>query len=126
MYFCFTDYWFKSNNQLDGLTYEMSFFKGSKKGRGYEIEDANHFAFKIMSENLKHLALGMSFLTRIDFMITTAIQRGSTVYVYEKTKILFTRPGELVGFTGTTVSIKRNRIVYVYNERGGIISTHAV
>ena len=59
-------------------------------------------------------------------MITTEIQRGSTVYVYEKTKILFTRPGELVGFTGTTVSIKRNRIVYVYNERGGIISTHAV
>lgn len=60
MYFCFTDYWLKSNNQLDGLTYEMSFFKGSKKGRGYEIEDANNYEFKIMSENLKHLALGMS------------------------------------------------------------------
>lgn len=60
MYFCFTDYCLESNNQLDGLTYEMSFFKGSKKGGDYEIEDANNYAFKIMSENLKHLALGMS------------------------------------------------------------------
>lgn len=46
MYFCFTDYWLKSNNQLDDLA--------------CEIKDANNYAFKIMSEDLKHLALGMS------------------------------------------------------------------
>ena len=59
------------------------------------------------------------FLSRLKSQVSLA-------RYYEKSKILFTRPGELVGFTGTTVSIKRNRIVYVYNERGGIISTHAV
>lgn len=59
-------------------------------------------------------------------MITTAIQRGNSVYVYEKSRILFTRIGELIGFTSSTVSIKRNRTIYVYNERGGIISTHLV
>lgn len=59
-------------------------------------------------------------------MITTAIQRGKIVFVYDKMRLLFTRPGELVGFTGSTVSIKRNRTVFVYNERGGIISYHPI
>lgn len=60
-------------------------------------------------------------------MIGSAIQRGSTVYVYnEKGSVLSTipsssKPGEgLTGFTSSTVSVRRGSTVYTYNERGSV------
>lgn len=54
-------------------------------------------------------------------MIATAIQENAYVCVYdENNRVLFNRPGELVGFTSSTVSIKNNRIIEVYDETGWI------
>ena len=61
----------------------------------------------------------------IIFMIITAVQKGSMVYVYgERNKLLFTQSGELHGYTGSSVSIKKGNMIYCYNERGSLISTH--
>lgn len=58
-------------------------------------------------------------------MIATAIQRASTIYVYnEKNALIRTLPGTLHGFTGTTVSVKRANTIYVYDEKGKLISSH--
>ena len=52
-------------------------------------------------------------------MIVTAVQRGNTVYVYgDGNRMLFSRSGQLHGYTATSVSVKRGTTVYVYNERG--------
>lgn len=60
-------------------------------------------------------------------MISTAIQRGSYVYVYdEDNHTLFSVNGELYGFTSTTVSVQKGSYVYVYDERGRQISSHSV
>lgn len=60
-------------------------------------------------------------------MISVAVQRGSTVYVYNEKNIqIFARTGELYGYTSTTVSIKRGSTVYVYNEKGIQTSAHNV
>ena len=41
-------------------------------------------------------------------MIVTAIQKGGSVYVYgERNRLLFTQSGELHGYTGSSVLIKR-------------------
>ena len=51
--------------------------------------------------------------------ISTAVQRGSWVYVYgEKGQQLTSIAGELHGFTGSSVSVKRGNWVYVYDEHG--------
>lgn len=61
----------------------------------------------------------------IIFMIITAIQKGSMVYVYgEHNRLLFTKSGELHGYTGSSVSVKKGNMVYTYNDRGSLISTH--
>ena len=58
-------------------------------------------------------------------MITTAVQRGSYVYVYgEKNRQLFSKQGGLTGFTGSAVSVKRGNYVYVYDEKGRQIGSH--
>ena len=60
-------------------------------------------------------------------MISVAVQKGSSVYVYnEKNHLLFTKAGTLMGYTGSTVSIKPSSgsSVYTYNEKGALISTH--
>ena len=57
-------------------------------------------------------------------MITTAIQKGSSVYVYSGTRLLFTKYGELHGFTATSVSVRKGNYIYVYNEKGFQISSH--
>ena len=55
-----------------------------------------------------------SFLKGEQIMIASAIQRGSSVYVYdERGKNLYTRSGTLIGFTSTTVTIKRGNTNYV-------------
>ncbi len=56
--------------------------------------------------------------------ISTAVQRGSWVYVYnEKGAYLTSLSGQLYGFTSSTVSVKRNNWVYVYDEHGGYVSS---
>ena len=51
--------------------------------------------------------------------IANAVQRGSTVHVYDKRgRFLFSQSGELHGFTGATVAIRRGNVIYVYDERG--------
>lgn len=58
-------------------------------------------------------------------MIVTATQKGNSVYVYgEKSRLLFAKNGNLYGYTGSSVSIKRGSTIYTYNERGSLISTH--
>lgn len=58
-------------------------------------------------------------------MIITAVQKGSMVYVYgERNKLLFTQSGELHGYTGSSVSVKKDNTVYTYNDRGSLVSTH--
>ena len=61
----------------------------------------------------------------IIFMIVTAVQKGSTVYIYgERNRLLFTQSGELHGYTGSSVSVKKGNTVYTYNDRGSLVSTH--
>lgn len=51
--------------------------------------------------------------------ISTAVQRGNWVYVYdEKGHQLTSVSGELHGFTGSSVSVKRGNWIYVYDEHG--------
>ncbi len=59
-------------------------------------------------------------------MISVAIQKGNSVYIYnEKNQCIHTIPGTLVGYTGSTVSVKKGGTsVYTYDEKGRVISTH--
>ena len=50
--------------------------------------------------------------------ITHAVQRGSWVAVYSGSNSLFTRSGELAGYTSNTVSIRRGSWVTTYDARG--------
>lgn len=55
-------------------------------------------------------------------MITTAKQNGSTVYVYnEKGSLLFSKSGTLVGFTGSSVTIRSGSTDYTYDEKGSLM-----
>ena len=51
--------------------------------------------------------------------IATAIQRGSRVYVYDDRKHeLYSKSGELHGFTGSSVSVRDGNRIHVYDEKG--------
>lgn len=55
-------------------------------------------------------------------MIECAVQKGNLVYVYGNgNHLLFTKPGELYGYTSTTVSIKNAGLIYIYNDKGNHI-----
>ncbi|MGH2326939.1 hypothetical protein ACRCD5_01135 [Campylobacter taeniopygiae] len=61
--------------------------------------------------------------------ITLATIKGSLLYVYDGNKQLYSRPfnpktDALIGFTSSTVSIKRDRVIYTYDEKGHQISYH--
>ncbi len=59
-------------------------------------------------------------------MIASAKQNGNVVYVYdEKGHTLFTKVGTLVGFTGTSVTIKSSSssTLYTYDEKGHTLFT---
>lgn len=59
-------------------------------------------------------------------MIDTAIQKGNSVYVYGNgNRMLFAKPGELYGYTSTSVSVKNGNSIYTYNERGSLVGTHS-
>ena len=54
-----------------------------------------------------------------NLMIGTATQKGSRVDVYDENgHFLFSKNGELQGFTGATVSIRSGNRVEVYDDRG--------
>lgn len=58
-------------------------------------------------------------------MISVAVQKGNSVYVYnEKNQNICVKDGTLVGFTSTTFSVKKGSSVYTYNEKGQFISAH--
>ena len=58
-------------------------------------------------------------------MITTAVQRGNYVYVYDERNCqVASQYGQLQGYTGSTFSVKRDNYVYTYDERGCQISSY--
>ena len=58
------------------------------------------------------------FLEEINMAIANVIQRGNACHVYnEKNSNIFTIPGELMGYTSTTVNVKRQHAIYTYNEK---------
>lgn len=55
----------------------------------------------------------------MDRTIALCKQNGSFVYVYNaKGSVIFTKPGKLVGYTATTVSVQNGSKIYVYDNRG--------
>ena len=55
-------------------------------------------------------------------MIATAKQDGNYVYVYnENGSFLFSRTGNLVGFTGSTVTVQNGSYNYTYDEKGSLL-----
>jgi len=59
-------------------------------------------------------------------MISTAVQRGGWVYVYdEKGSQIATIDAAdgLQGYTSNSVSVKRGGWIYIYDERGSQINT---
>lgn len=60
------------------------------------------------------------------FMISVAVQKGKTVYVYnEKNMITMTTNGELHGYTGSSVTVKKDSMLYTYSEKGMLMSTRS-
>ena len=60
-------------------------------------------------------------------MVSYAKQVGSFVQVFdENNRQLFSKAGELVGFTSTTVSIKVSGYVQVFNEHGSQTTSYYV
>ncbi|MFN4327637.1 MAG: hypothetical protein ACK4FF_02070 [Limnobacter sp.] len=62
-------------------------------------------------------------------VIITAVQRGNSVYAYgEKNAVLLTitinaaNGDGLVGYTSSTLSVRKGKRVYTYNTRGSCIS----
>jgi hypothetical protein len=59
--------------------------------------------------------------------IANAVIRGTQFFIYdEKGRQLgsgASQGGQIVGFTATTVSIKRGNMVYIYNEKGQVTSS---
>lgn len=51
--------------------------------------------------------------------IAMAVQKGANVYVYNEQNLpLFYKQGTLIGFTSTTVTIKRGAYIECYNNKG--------
>lgn len=61
-------------------------------------------------------------------MIGSAMQKDSYIYVYdERGNTLYTKPGDaLVGYTGSTVTIRIGSYLYTYDERGNTQYTKSV
>lgn len=58
-------------------------------------------------------------------MITHAIQRGGYVFAYNGSQQLFGKPGELSGYTSSTVSVRRGNYIFVFDIKGNLISSHS-
>lgn len=58
--------------------------------------------------------------------IASAIQKGSNVYVYDEKGVhLFNRTGDLVGFTSTTVTVKKGSSIVCYGATGKTLFTRS-
>ena len=58
--------------------------------------------------------------------ISSAIQRGSFVYVYdEKNRQVGSHSGDLHGYTGSSVSVKRGSFIYTYDDKGRQIGANS-
>ncbi len=58
--------------------------------------------------------------------IGMAQQKGSTVYVYDdKNHQIWTEFGQLHGYTGTIVTIKKSSTLYMYDEKHHVTGTHS-
>ncbi len=58
--------------------------------------------------------------------ILLAKQDGSFVRVYdEKNRSIFSKSGELHGYTSHTVTIKRSGFLYTFDEKGRQIASHS-
>ena len=52
-------------------------------------------------------------------MIGMAEQKGSYVYAYdERGTIIFTKSGQLMGYTSSTVAVKQGSTTFVFDEKG--------
>ena len=74
---------------------------------------------------LRHKMLYYMFETNKGgyFMISLAVQKGSTVYVYnERNQQIMCKLGTLYGYTSAIVSIQNAGRIYTYNEKGMQIS----
>lgn len=54
--------------------------------------------------------------------ITSAVQKGSWIEVYDGSKRLFKEHGVLVGYTSMNVTVKKGIILHVYDEKGKEVS----
>jgi hypothetical protein len=57
--------------------------------------------------------------------ITHAVQRGPWITVYSGNASLFQRSGELVGYTGGSVSVRKGGWIMTYNAAGATIARSA-
>lgn len=57
--------------------------------------------------------------------ISTAVQKGNMVYVYDENgKVLFTRLGKLQGYTSDSVSIETTKsTLSVFNQQNRVVNT---
>lgn len=59
--------------------------------------------------------------------IASVIQRGNFFVVYDESNrqlaSIFCQDGQLLGYTASSVSLKRNNYIFVYNENGNQISS---
>ena len=51
-------------------------------------------------------------------MILVAVQQGNKVYVYSDVNTSYSCEGELYNYTAQTVAIKKNDIIYIYDQDG--------
>lgn len=57
-------------------------------------------------------------------MIASARDDGHFIYVYDENgRTLFVKSGELMGFTGSTVTVRREPFYYTYDENGSLLYT---
>ena len=65
--------------------------------------------------------------TKQGAMIGTAIKMKNTVYIYnENGNLLCTKPGdEVVGYTCRTFSIKKGRLIHVFDAEGNSLFTRS-
>lgn len=58
-------------------------------------------------------------------MIIFAIEKNKIVYAYNDNREMIVREqGELYHYTDSTITIKRNKDYYIYDEKGSLVATY--
>ncbi len=56
--------------------------------------------------------------------IMVAVQKGASVYVYDqKNHCVFTKTGQLAGYTANSVTIKQSKTLTTFDEKGHVVRT---